>query len=583
MKTTLAPYRSPNLPGFTFHDPRIDDYRRGQYLKVTAGLMGARPPTLATVNKQIDEHSQTITLQAPTMKLSETFATERGLDIEPPPTYDPVLRFYAYFRETVPESNDEEERVRYVRIHIYLEDDTIMIEEYRVRNSGMTQGVLLRRMRALNPHAEPFGTHYSREDFNVGISVEIYGVVYRIYACDKFTEEYFAENGRQLGEFEQPPDDLYTIKRKLTERPIRVTYIDTDKTHLRQFLDFDGKVLRFYAVWDDRHNMFGEKRKFIIHYFLADDCIEVVQVLPQNCGRDPVSRLLMKTKLPNPETGKPYTDADLRIGVTIDVFGRKFFLYDADPFTRQFVDQKFGKQDWTPINVDDGKVFKKTEIVVPPYNGWGDELDSLGSVYSLHPRPPRKNIVQFLTRDGQVLRFAAKFKNPQPQDRNRKFVIVFYLADDTVGVFELPQRNSGFREGRFIARSRQKNVDAGDRYFVASDFEVGKEVTINGFTFITDVADEYALNLMEAESDDYPQSDLVHIIEDIKRDKRGVQKFKGQAEFQDKKKHGYVEPQFAQQLFMRIFNLQQHEALTTVRRWTDGWGFDYYGFLSVLV
>ena len=117
----------------------------------------------------------------------------------------------------------------------------------------------------------------------------------------------------------------------------------------------------------------------------------------------------------------------------------------------------------------------------------------------------------------------------------------------------------------------------------ASDFEVGKEVTINGFTFITDVADEYALNLMEAESDTYPQSDLVHVIEDIKRDKKGVQKLKGQLEFQDKRKKGYVAPEFAQQLLMRIFNLQQHEALTTIRRWTDGWGFDYYGFLSALL
>ena len=30
-------------------------------------------------------------------------------------------------------------------------------------------------------------------------------------------------------------------------------------------MEMDRKVLRFYAVWDDRDSMFGEMRKFIIH------------------------------------------------------------------------------------------------------------------------------------------------------------------------------------------------------------------------------------------------------------------------------------------------------------------------------
>jgi hypothetical protein len=167
------------------------------------------------------------------MQLNETFAAERQASSEEAPaTYDPVLRFYAYFRETVTESNEEEERVRYARIHVYLEDDSIMIEEYKVRNSGMEQGVLLRRMRALKPNAKPFGVQYVNTDFRVGESVEIYGVVYRIYACDRFTEDYLASVGRPPAAFEEPPDDLYSIKRKLTDRPIRVSYQDTDKKTL---------------------------------------------------------------------------------------------------------------------------------------------------------------------------------------------------------------------------------------------------------------------------------------------------------------------------------------------------------------
>jgi hypothetical protein len=229
-------------------------------MQVTTGSMQTRPPrpedlersaTIATRRSCGDS----LTRMAPPREPVSTF-----------PDYIPahvayehlVLRFYAYFRESVPESNDEIYRVRYVKIYVYLEDDSVMIEENHVRNSGMTQGVLLRRMKVINPSILPLGTFYKISDFNVGISIDLSGVVYRIYACDEFTEEYFKSSGVQINDFEQPPDDLYSVKRKLTDRPIRVTYVNTDKTNLRRFLDYDAKVLRFYTTWDDRNAVFGE-------------------------------------------------------------------------------------------------------------------------------------------------------------------------------------------------------------------------------------------------------------------------------------------------------------------------------------
>ena len=44
---------------------------------------------------------------------------------------------------------------------------------------------------------------------------------------------------------------------------------------LKQFLDHDRHVLRFYCYWDDRDEMFGDVRYMIMHYYLADDTIEV--------------------------------------------------------------------------------------------------------------------------------------------------------------------------------------------------------------------------------------------------------------------------------------------------------------------
>jgi hypothetical protein len=575
----MEPHRTPNLPGYSFQDPRGQDFRRGQYMRMSAGVMQTRPPLISTLGKQLDEHSRSLTLPAPAMRTSETFATEQPfVDEDTPPVYGAVLRFYAYFRQAVTESSDEDERVRYVRIHVYLEDDTVMIEEYHVRNSGMEQGVLLRRMRALNAKASPYGTQFVAGDFAVGVSVEICGITYRIYACDKFTDDYLKSAGRAVARFEEPPDDLYAIKRTLTERPVRVGRIDTDKTHLRQFLEFDGKVLRFWALWDDSASLFGEKRNFVLHYFLVDETIEIRQILPQNSGRDPVSQFLKKTQLMNPQTGKPYADADLHIGAVVRVHGRDFLLYDADDFSKEFLDQKYGPHDWTPIDAVARQTRQKADRVVPPHNGWGNEQDSLGYCLSLHPKPPRRDLVKLDARQGQVLRFSARFREPAPQDRLRKFVIVYYLADDSLAVFELPQRNSGFREGKFIQRAQWKTRSG--RFFEPADFRIGGQVVINGFDFLIESADEYALNLMEAESDDFPQANLAQTIGAISGNTKAIAKMRMQLEARDRAGKGYIDPKIAQQMIMRIFGIGEHAALTAVRRWENDWGFDYLGFLA---
>lgn len=42
-----------------------------------------------------------------------------------------------------------------------------------------------------------------------------------------------------------------------------------------------------------------------------------------------------------------------------------------------------------------------------------------------------------------MLKFHAKMVTNDPVDRNRVFIISFYLCDDSISVFEKPLRNSG--------------------------------------------------------------------------------------------------------------------------------------------
>lgn len=65
---------------------------------------------------------------------------------------------------------------------------------------------------------------------------------------------------------------------------------------LAKFLRHDREVLRFYAIWDNRHLVYGELRQLIIHFFLADDTVEVLEVLPQNSGRDPFPAFLRRQR-----------------------------------------------------------------------------------------------------------------------------------------------------------------------------------------------------------------------------------------------------------------------------------------------
>lgn len=67
---------------------------------------------------------------------------------------------------------------------------------------------------------------------------------------------------------------------------------------LKQFLDHDRKVLRFYCFWDDSQSIYVDLRELILHYFLVDDTIEIREVIPPNSGRDKVNKFLRRCRLP---------------------------------------------------------------------------------------------------------------------------------------------------------------------------------------------------------------------------------------------------------------------------------------------
>lgn len=144
----------------------------------------------------------------------------------------------------------------------------------------------------------------------------------------------------------------------------------------------------------------------------------------------------------------------------------------------------------------------------PPYNGWGSMEDSLGNCKGLLPRPPQRDFIKFMEKDrkgleSHTLRFLARLVTDKPVDKERKFIISYFLSDDTILVYEPPVRNSGVLGGKFLERQRikcpgqERYSTEMPRYYQARDLYVGANLEINKFVFHLESADEYAFCYME--------------------------------------------------------------------------------------
>lgn len=527
----------PKIPGMGFGAELLrTDFRKSQLLSATAGVKD-KP-----VKPAVQPYD---TLRLANTQLAGGETKKMTLDRK-------VLRYQGYFKEGVHESPQEQERLRRCVVYYFLEDDTISVSEPKQDNSGISgQGALIKRHQIPRPDGGP----YSFEDFNIGNTVIFYGKSFYLIDCDAFTRKFMSGLGVEVPPPESFPQDQYSDIRKkanaiMVPKKAKVGE-DMDyhqasagaKTKLtpeqilgtKQFLANDKKVLRFYCMWDDRDQLYGDVRLFVLHYFLSDDSIEIAETNPPNCGRDPFPSFVKRQKVPKRRDGKfvnpsaslsfkkevieYLTDEDLRIGAQIQVFGRSLLIYDLDDFTKKFLTDKYGITNFTPIDISQPG---QPKIVpeAPPYNGYGDEEDSLGSWKYLVLKAPKKDIKKFMEHANNQLKFQLKLTGSDPCNEIRKFVVTYYLADDTISIFEPAQRNSGIIGGKFLQRQKVKKVGpdglpTGEN-LSAIDFYVGANVTINTHNFVVYSTDERSLSFMEYNSDQFPKSNVDIVVDKLR-------------------------------------------------------------------
>jgi len=294
--------------------------------------------------------------------------------------------------------------------------------------------------------------------------------------------------------------------------------------NLESFLKNDRHVLSFNILWEDNSYDGGDKF-YILNFFLSDNSVEVKEINEANNGKIPFPMLLKRKKLAKQpllthypgmslRSEEYYLPHDLVVGQRVHIFGRDCMIYDCDDFTREWYKEILG----LPMNPIPLKKARPNIMyqAVPPYNGYGTVEDSLGSVYSLQPKPPKIDMKKMFKQDMHVLRFEAKLISTEPDDEARRFIVSFYCGDDTIQVYEVCDKNSGRIGGKFMERKKHGNPIS-KNYYAERDFLLGHTIFLGGFKFQLIKADEYTEKYMEDNPDQFPQAQLNQVVAKVKR------------------------------------------------------------------
>jgi hypothetical protein len=245
-----------------------------------------------------------------------------------------------------------------------------------------------------------------------------------------------------------------------------------------EFVKLDGLVLSFNAYFEEAvMNSQHEKsrfRKFLIYYHLEDNTLMITEPRQANSGIQQ-GAFLKRSAVPS------ITPLDFNIGATLKIYGNVFTIYRCDDFTRSYLKSSLGVSVLENLTDPDGAA-----VADKGAQSSRKAVDTRG---------------KFLTHDKQVLRFYCVWDDKSRYGDSRKFVLQFFLIDDTVSISEAEGSCGGGISTTMLHRSRLpvKDEDAGARgpthedfdYITADDLRVGGFVRVYKRDFFIYGADEF--------------------------------------------------------------------------------------------
>jgi EF-hand domain-containing protein 1 len=194
-------------------------------------------------------------------------------------------------------------------------------------------------------------TAFMPEDFRVGEDISLHGRCIRIYDADEYTRQFYVNLGSALADAQPMPTDAFRqsmVKVAVPRDNEMKEYMEKTLgggkvTNQKQFLDNDRKVLRFFCEADEI--------PYIVHYYLADDTVEIREVHHPNDGRDAFPKLLQRQKLPyRPVINQPglsfigdnyLTCDEIDPNTPIIAFNRCYHIRGVDKFTQDYFLSKY--------------------------------------------------------------------------------------------------------------------------------------------------------------------------------------------------------------------------------------------------
>ncbi|XP_055355499.1 EF-hand domain-containing protein 1-like isoform X2 [Paramacrobiotus metropolitanus] len=425
-----------------------------------------------------------------------------------------VLRFFAYRVDVVQQENPFlklNHRVRQFTVYYYTEDNSIRVYENPQVNAGFEQGVCLRRARYYMPGPERVFWHWSNLD--IGVDLDLSGHQFHLYDCDDYTRYYYLYNGSTIGPPEKLPDDPYLQYRDFAARPHTIPSDKPDIPPLSRFLQYDGKVLTFEVIMDETMFKAGDVRKMCLKYYIYDDTMELTMRPAKNSGYDPVRTIIKRQKIPKnfykdlvPEIGDKttpecYTWKDLKAGQTLLLFGRKVTICDCDEATKEWYKAKLGHMEFPKVHPDEllpqqPELNKHRHSEWHPMHRQGGFEDSMQNCLSLNPQPPKKNDLQAIVYDKEVLRYEARLVTQEPDDRSRRFVFSYFVGDGTVMIMEQSVASISSVKQTFLSRRKliKEGTSNPPEYYTEQDFTIGSVHFICGRYFQIVNCDEHVVN-----------------------------------------------------------------------------------------
>jgi hypothetical protein len=413
-----------------------------------------------------------------------------------------VLQFAGYYKEPVFESQTENWRYRKVIVSWFLSDNTVSIVEQKTDNSGMLEGPFLERGKHIVKLTHLSPERYLRiDDLVPGCEITLYSRTFMFYAMSGWTREYCCSTlGMDVPSNMHAPVDKYTEERK--EFMSRETGCDLTKNRgkpmypMKRYAEalrgkhtratgaehrnhlYNGQVLEFTLVWEGGDRLYGHQHVYKMRFYLQDRTIGINNVFKPNSGSDPFSKFYARSRLlknhaafggemghenmDGEDDHAYYDEEDFDVGVVMNVNNRAMTIVNCSKFTREHYKRVHGRE----LKPDAVKLRDLIDPVVPPappralppHNGIGSEEDSVSNCKRLVIKPHRRDEKKLVQMEGKTLRFSCKIVNNRIADQGRRFVIRYFLADDSITVYEPPVHNSGLVGGKFIRRMRVRLV-----------------------------------------------------------------------------------------------------------------------------